>query len=86
MLCSAADGSKIGAVAEIGGSTNIVSIEGKFSEEISMVGKGQEFTNSFALVADLEKISKVSAKKWSNNAIDFSLLKSTFSDTRSELL
>ena len=47
------------AVAEIGGSTNIVSIEGKFSEEISMVGKGAgSLPTASALVADLEKISK----------------------------
>jgi homoserine dehydrogenase len=46
-------------VAEIGGSTNIVSIEGKFSEEISMVGKGAgSLPTASALVADLEKISK----------------------------
>ena len=49
-----------GAVAKIGGSTNIVSIEGKFSdEEISMVGKGAgSLPTASALVADLEKISK----------------------------
>ena len=48
-----------GAVADIGGSTNIVSIEGKFSEEISMVGKGAgSLPTASALVADLEKISK----------------------------
>lgn len=47
------------AVAEIGGSTNIVSIEGKFSEEISMVGKGAgSLPTASALVADLEKISR----------------------------
>lgn len=53
-----------GAVAEIGGSTNIVSIEGKFSEEISMVGKGAgSLPTASALVADLEKISKGSVTK-----------------------
>ena len=47
------------AVAEIGGSTNILSIQGKFSEEISMVGKGAgSLPTASALVADLEKISK----------------------------
>jgi homoserine dehydrogenase len=48
-----------GTVAEIGGSTNIVSIEGKFSEEITLVGKGAgSLPTASALVADLEKISR----------------------------
>ena len=47
------------AVAEIGGSTNTVSIQGRFSEEISMVGKGAgSLPTASALVADLEKISR----------------------------
>ncbi len=47
------------AVAEIGGSTNIVSIQGRFSEKISMVGRGAgSLPTASALVADLEKISR----------------------------
>ena len=47
------------AVAEIGGSTNTISIQGRFSEEISMVGKGAgSLPTASALVADLEKISR----------------------------
>ena len=47
------------AVAEIGGSTNIVTLKGRFSEEISLVGKGAgSLPTGSALVADLQKIAR----------------------------